>query len=533
MKAKSKVQDFTLKKETKAFTGVHALLVFPSQEDQKSTLDLMRRFSVATRYVYNRLLEGRTREELKRQEGPLCTLFQLNTRYANDAILKAQAVLDSARERGVDPRKVVFGGRGRFEQLKRRHLSGKPLKKLRQEWKEKRQGTLYSRGDRTKGGNPNLRLVIQDGALKLRIGLGDGSYAWAVLKTSHPNLSALLERVYAPLPYNVELSLREGKVYAHITWTEELPPLAFTKENGALALDVNSDPYHLALAVVGRDGNLVRHLTFSLEEVDRAPNRGAKELVLWKAAHQVVSLALEHGVAIATERLKYLRKTRRGDGSGRAFRRKEHRFAYASLLRKVHSLARKKGVQVVEVNPQDTSTIGMLKYAPQLSLSKDVAAAYVIGRRALGFAERLPRGYQQLLQDESFRSHAQSFYASRVQELEARHRAERNPYLKRRLSRELGKAHASLSLFSSLQGSPGSRKGSTYGRNSSGANPWRVLKAGLFLPLLGRAVPRDLSPLKVFLNLASLTHQGVWEGWKVGLGPHPGGGPGCTNVHFG
>jgi hypothetical protein len=38
-------------------------------------------------------------------------------------------------------------------------------------------------------------------------------------------------------------------------------------------LDVNGDPYHLALAVVGKDGNLIRHHTLSLEEVDRAPNK--------------------------------------------------------------------------------------------------------------------------------------------------------------------------------------------------------------------------------------------------------------------
>jgi hypothetical protein len=65
---------------------------------------------------------------------------------------------------------------------------------------------------------------------------------------------------------------------------------------------VNGDPYHLALAVVSPDGNLKRHLTLSLEEVDRAPNKGAKELALWKVAHQVVALAEEHGVAIATEK---------------------------------------------------------------------------------------------------------------------------------------------------------------------------------------------------------------------------------------
>jgi IS605 OrfB family transposase len=527
VKTKPKAHKLTPKKEAKAFTGVQALLVFPSEEDRRATLDLMRRFSAALRYAYNRLLEGQTREELKRQDGPLCTLFQLNTRHADDATLKAQALLDSARERGEDPRKVVFGGRGRFEQLKRRHLSGKPLKRLKREWRERRQGLLYSRGDRTKGGNPNLRLFVKDGALRLRIGLGDGSYAWAILKTGHPNLNTLVERVYASLPYNVELSLKEGRVHATFTWTEEPPPLTITKENGILALDVNSDPYHLALAVVGRDGNLVRHLTFSLEEVDRAPNRGAKELVLWKVAHRVVAVAEEHGVAIATERLKHLRKSRRGDGTGRAFRRKEHRFAYASLLRKVHSLARKRGVQVVEVNPQDTSTMGMLKYAPQLSLSKDVAAAYVIGRRALGFKEKLPKGYKALLSDRSFLAHAEGFHRSRLQELQKLREAEGNPHLKRRLSREMGRAKRHLSMLSSLQGSPGSQEGSTEGRNPFGANPWRVLRVGTFLPLLGRAVPRDLSPLKVVL------HRGAWEGWKGSLGPHPGGGPGCANVHFG
>jgi IS605 OrfB family transposase len=329
----------------------------------------------------------------------------------------------------------------------------------------------------------------------------------------------------------VTIRLEDGKVYAHFTWSEELPPPVHTRANGVLGVDVNGDPYHLALAVVSPDGNLIRHLTLSLEEVDRALNKGARELLLWKVAHQVVAVAEEHGVAIATERLKYLRKSKRGDGSGRHFRRNQHRFAYRSLLAKVHSLARKRGVEVLEVNPQDTSTIGMLKYAPQLHLSKDVAAAYVIGRRALGFEEKLPKGYRALLQNKSFFAYTEGFYQSRLQELQKLREAEENPYHRRRLSRDIGKAKAALTLVSSLQGSPGSRKGVTKGRNPSGANPWRVLRVGLFLPLLGLEVPRDLSPLKSILHLAPPT-QGSWKGWKVGSGPSPGGGPECANVHF-
>jgi IS605 OrfB family transposase len=515
----------------KLYLGVHARLVFPDHRDEAAVLDLMRRFSSATKFAYQRLLEGQDRKELKREDGPLCTLFGLNTRYADGAIEKAQATLDSARELGQDPRKVVFGGRKTFEQLKRKHLSGKALLALKRAWKEKRQGLLYSRGDSAKKGNANLRLEFQKGALWLWVNLGNGAHVRALVQTAHPQREALLQRVYASLPYNVTLRLEDGKVYAHFTWSEGLPPPVHTKANGVLGIDANGDPYHLALAVVSPDGNLVRYLTLSLEEVDFAPNRGAKELFLWKVAHQVVAVAEEHSIALATERLKYLRKSRRGDGSGRSFRRKQHRFAYRSLLEKIHSLARKRGVEVLEVNPKDTSTIGMLKYAPLLHLSKDVAAAYVIGRRALGFEEKLPKGYEALLKDDAFLAHVQGFYGNRLQELQSLMGAEENPYLRQRLSRDMGKAKAALTLVSSLQGSPGSREGSTNGRNPSGAHPWRVLRVSLFLPLLGLEVPRDLSPLKPILNLASLTH-GSWEGWKVGSGPHPGGGPGCTNVHF-
>jgi IS605 OrfB family transposase len=516
----------------KLYLGVHARLVFPDHRDEAAVLDLMRRFSSATRFAYQRLLEGQDRKELKREDGPLCTLFGLNTRYADGAIEKAQAILDSAKELGQDPRKVVFGGRKTFEQLKRKHFSGKALLALKREWKERRRGLLYSRGDSAKKGNANLRLEEpQKGALWLRVNLGNGAHVRALVQTAHPQREALLERVYASLPYNVTLQLEDGKVYAHFTWSEVLPPPVHTKENGVLGIDVNADPYHLALAVVSPDGNLVRYLTLSLEEVDSAPNKGAKELALWKFAHQVLAVAEEHEVAIATERLKYLRKSKRGDGSGRSFRRKQHRFAYRSLLEKIHSLARKRGVEVLEVDPKDTSTIGMLKYAPQLHLSKDVAAALVIGRRALGYEEKLPKGYRALLRNKSFFAYTEGFYQSCLQELQKLKEAEGSPYHRGRLFRDIGKAKAALTLVSSLQGLSGSRKGVTKGRNPSGANPWRVLRVGLFLPLLGLEVPRDLSPLKPVLNLASLTH-GSWEGWKVGLGPHPGGGPECANVHF-
>jgi len=43
-------------------------------------------FSGTARFAHNRLLEGETLEELKRDSDPLCALFDLDTRCADGAM---------------------------------------------------------------------------------------------------------------------------------------------------------------------------------------------------------------------------------------------------------------------------------------------------------------------------------------------------------------------------------------------------------------------------------------------------------------
>jgi len=74
-------------------------------------------------------------------------------------------------------------------------------------------------------------------------------------------------------------------------------------------------------------------------------------------------------------------------------------------------------VEVIEVNPAYTSIIGMLKYAPQLNIDKDIAGAYVVGRRALGFKEDTPENYEKLLKDKAYLEFALKRYEEREKEL--------------------------------------------------------------------------------------------------------------------
>ena len=70
-------------------------LAFDTPQDKQAVLNLMRNFSACTRYAYNRLLEGWNRKELKKH---LQTLFPLNSRYCDDAILKANQLLKACKE---------------------------------------------------------------------------------------------------------------------------------------------------------------------------------------------------------------------------------------------------------------------------------------------------------------------------------------------------------------------------------------------------------------------------------------------------
>jgi hypothetical protein len=95
---------------------------------------------------------------------------------------------------------------------------------------------------------------------------------------------------------------------------------------------------------------------------------------------------------------KETQKGVRGDGKAE-LRKRLHQWNAKKLLQKLKRVAMLKGVEIVEVNPAYTSVIGMLKYAPQLNIDKDIAGAYVIGRRVLGYKEDMPENYEKLLKD--------------------------------------------------------------------------------------------------------------------------------------
>ncbi len=109
--------------------------------------------------------------------------------------MKAQSVINSCKEKNQNPVKVIFGGRELFVKLKRSHLTGERRKKLKREWKEKRL-LLYSRGDKSKAGNLNLRLIKEKDDWYLRINTGNREWIKAKVIRSVKRETRQVDRLH-------------------------------------------------------------------------------------------------------------------------------------------------------------------------------------------------------------------------------------------------------------------------------------------------------------------------------------------------
>jgi len=480
--------------------------------DRKKLLELMRKQSSAIRSAYKLLKTENSHNQIYQK---LRQLFpDLPTKYIDSAIYKAKQYPTG--------KKVVFGGKALFERLCK-NRDEKSRKKLKRMWKEQRQGTLISVGSKADKGNRLMRFESINGKLHLRITTGNREFIYAKVLRKPSNekdkwntfLAMLWEssksKVY--FPYTVELKLRNGEIYGSVSFEVPTPEIWLTKEYGVIAIDTNASPLHLALAEVSPDGNLLSYQTISLHEFISFP-KNRRDYEEWLLAHRIVEIAKEKGKAIAIENLKKINRGYRGDGKAK-LRKRLHSWNFRGLLSKIERTAKLNGIEVIKVNPAFTSVIGALKYAPQFGIDKDIAGAYVIGRRALGFKEEIPENYLKLLSDKEYLEYAICTYEEKEKELKEKLKKETNQYKRNAINSELKQVQKAKDLLleklKSLQSKPSSCE-AIKGRNPKqgetkkvSQSAWQVLKVAFLFPVLGKVLPRDLSPLPPLLV------EGAWD----------------------
>ena len=427
-------------------------MINPTPEIRSNLDALMQKFSSAKRYAFNRLLEGYEPNDLNKT---IPVMFRLNKRYAEDAIMLAKGIIESqkkllplhledARAKIVKTQKkikayetgkkrpkkcdlstcltglnnrlnkllakeqvlqdhiekdtipsVIFGG-------KRNFFARMKGKITNEKWKDLRSNQLYSRGDKTKKGNLNIRLVYENDKTYIQIadplhmtGSGRSPRIKAEVKLPEKYLNEIAD-IFLPdengicTPYTIQLKRKEGEYYLHLTYEEETPGKEL-KWDGALntdliaGIDTNID--RVAVTILTRQGNFKKSKVFYCHEMEYVSSN-KRDNLSGELAKEIINFLLTENVgAVVLENLKFAQN----HDTNKKFNRLTHNFTRNKTVNNIVRRALRNGFQIKKVNPAYTSVIGRFKYSKRYGLSIHEAAALVIGRRGLMYDEKLPR----------------------------------------------------------------------------------------------------------------------------------------------
>ena len=318
-------------------------------------------------------------------------------------ILEAVLAQDAERAAADEPprgawrrardRRALYRARIRLGRVQRA-LAGRPThcfggRKLRRSgqlraWRERRDASCLLAGEAGKAGGNEIATWNGDGMLRIRL--------LRTEEVTHLTLAGVrlpkryLLAAHTALAYRQPLSWRVTllpglRVKLALSFEEWEPRITSRIEHGAIALDLNAD--HAAIIDVTGDGRPGR--------ATRLPVGEGPQSTL-DIAHAVAERARERQCPVVIEDLDFRRKKSWLKRYGKPFARILSGFKSAEVAEAIERACARAGVEVIRVDPAYTSQLGKLVYPARRRLGAHHAAALVIGRRGLGYAERLPRG---------------------------------------------------------------------------------------------------------------------------------------------
>jgi len=425
-----------------------------SSSGEKEQIDrLMAKFQSAKRMAFNQIIKDGITKREDIEKYIKTRIPSLNTRYMRDAIIEAEGTIDSQKEllpvyledtehklkksqtklllyesgkrkaKRVPLETVVKAIKKRIDKLtqraaklkhhiingtipnivfgKRRNLIRLQKQLLtKEEWKDLRTNSFYSRGDASKGGNLHTRIYYNDhrDEFKIRIAIPqEGSrcrYIYCPLiipkeKRHTRKREVLISAIQNKMAYSVRIIRRDHGYEAHITLDEEVYGSYVKKIPHTVAkvagIDVNVD--RIAVTITDKKGNFLKQRTFYCHELEYV-RTGKRNFIIYHTIKEVFEWLKSQKVeAIAIERLNFKQDFDSNRRLNRIFSNFVRKRIYDAITRK----ALRDGMYIKPVHPAFTSQIGKLKYARQYGLSIHEAAAYVIARRGLEYTERIPR----------------------------------------------------------------------------------------------------------------------------------------------
>lgn len=306
--------------------AMKAILINETYEQKQVIDNIMLAFCTAIRYAFKRLLES---TKIKDLEKDAARKYNLNIRQAKDAVESARQTIQSQKElikMNYDNyskkvkviEKILKDKDKKLSDKKKNALLNKLAKRQRKlenldnfivtgtipsvifgtkemflrrckglitnkEWKDCRNNRMYSRGDKTKKGNPNLRVIVKNNMTFLEISTLEKTGSNRAVKIQVPiylpqKLSKKTGKInginYRQLflnylqtgeAYQVEMIKKNDKYYCHITFELAKADVIYTGHNGIIGIDTNPDSF--ALTMIDNKGNYKWHTYLKQHEL--------------------------------------------------------------------------------------------------------------------------------------------------------------------------------------------------------------------------------------------------------------------------
>ncbi len=432
---------------------IKAVLIEVSKEQKNAIDHLMTVFCSAIRYSFKRINEGLKIGDIEKETAHT---YKLNSRQAKDAV-------ENARQTITSQKKLVKQSYEAFETkveaiektLKNNNISEKRRKALtsklekrkrklayfkyfidndkippvifgtkemfvkrckgiisHEDWVDVRSNRIYSRGDKTKKGNPNLRVILNEGMSYLELSTLEKTKSNFAVKIDVPlylpqKLSRKTGKIngikYRELfldylktgeAYQVEIIRKEERYYVHITFELPKAEVLYTGHNGIIGIDTNPDGF--AVTKIDNKGNYKEHTYLEENELIYAVSNRRSNLC-GELVKKAIGIAKSNGCGIAVEDLEF----KRDKDVHKKLSRITNQFVYSKLLTMLESGCYREGVELVKVKPQYTSKIGLYKYCHQYGMDVHTGAAMVIARRSYKYKEKVPKILKEkLVEDE-------------------------------------------------------------------------------------------------------------------------------------
>lgn len=348
-----------------------------------------------------------TIEKLEKKNGKA---FQIHQKRRRLAKIESK-ILSIENQIATGKVTLCFGSRALFHS--QFHLEANKFNSHQdwlKEWAASRNNSFFILGskDETAGNQTCTATLQQDSALSLKLRLPNalsqhGKYLQiqnVKFNYGHGAIIGGLERCKerkldknagVALSYRYKRDKKGWTVFVSLSIPE---PSKATRDNiGVIGVDINAN--HLALVETDRFGNPVYKKIIPLNLCGKKQHQ--TKAMIQEAAVEIVNLSQKTKKPIVLEELSFQdKKTALHEGNNKKYSRMLSSFAYSAIIASIKSRAWRFGVQIKEVNPAYTSTIGRVKFAKRYGLSIHESAALCIARRFLRVSERLPRHQEQV-----------------------------------------------------------------------------------------------------------------------------------------